>query len=145
MASVLLSGPAGADKSQAARDRIAAAGAGLIVAADFQSIYAALTLAERDRRGRYPPRDERLLPLVEYTRRAVISGARSRDIDVIATNSDGSPARREFLLRELGEDAVEEIVDPGELIVEARLTDPTTGELSEECAGAIRRWYGRFR
>ena len=144
MASVLLSGPAGADKSQAARDRIAAAGA-LIVEADFQAIYAALTLAERDRRGRYPARDARLLPITEYVRRAAISGARERDIDVVATNSDGSPERRAFLLRELGPDAVEEVIDPGELIVEARLTDPTTGQLSEECAGAVRRWYGRLR
>ena len=145
MPSVLLSGPAGADKSQAARDRIAVAGAGLIVAADFQSIYAALTLAERDSRGRYPARDPALLPITEYVRRAVISGARQRDIDVVATNSDGSPERRKFLLRELGEDAVEEVIDPGELIVEARLTDPVTGQLSEECAGAVRRWYGRLR
>lgn len=144
MASVLLSGPAGSGKSQAARDRMAAA-AGLIVAADFQAIYAALTLAERDRRGRYPPRDERLLPLAEYTRRAVLTGARERGIDAVATNSDGDPDRRKFLLSELGEDAAEEIIDPGELIIEARLTDPVTGQLSEECAGAVRRWYGRFR
>ena len=141
--SVLLSGPAGANKSQAARDWIAAAGEGLIVAADFQSIYAALTLAERDRRGRYPAREAALLPLPEYVRRAVIIGAREREIDVVATNSDGSPERRAFLLRELGEDATEEIIDPGRVVVEARLTDPITGELSEECAGAVNRWYLR--
>ena len=58
-------------------------------------------------------RDERLLPIVEYTRRAVIGAAVARDIEVIATNSDGDPERRAFLLGELGAGATERIVDPG--------------------------------
>ena len=55
--------------------------------------------------GRYPLRNERLLPLTEYVRRAIITGATDRDITVIATNSDGDPARRAFLLGQLGEGA----------------------------------------
>ena len=98
---------------------------------------------ERGRDGRYPLRDERLLPLVEYTRRAIIGGAVARDIDVIATNSDGDPERRAFLLSALGAGATERIVDPGRAIVEARLSDPLTGELSIECHGAVNRWYSR--
>ena len=57
------------------------------------------------------------LPLAEYTRQAVITGALSRGMDVIITNSDGAPARRKYLLDRLGVGAVEEIIDPGEDVV----------------------------
>ena len=140
MASVLLSGPAGANKSALARQLLAENPA-LAVIADFQLVYRALTDVERGRDGRYPLRDERLLPLTEYVRRALITGAVQRDIDVIATNSDGDPERRAFLLSQLGEGATERIVDPGRVIVEARLSDPHTGELSAACAAAVSRWY----
>ena len=142
MASILLSGPAGASKSALAR-RLFEEHGGLVALADFQSIYAALTGDERGRDGRYPLRDDRLLPLVEYTRRAIITAAVAREIDVIATNSDGSPERRAFLLSTLGAGAAERIVDPGRDIVSARLADPVTGELSLECNAAVDRWYGR--
>lgn len=140
MPSILISGPAGANKSALARtlrdeaDRLA-------VIADFQLAYRALTDVERGRDGRYPLRDDRLLPITEYVRRAVITGAANADIDVIATNSDGDPERRQFLLSLLGRGAVERVVDPGRAIVEARLSDPHTGELSIECSSAVGRWY----
>ena len=143
MPSILISGPAGSDKSRLARELLAAAPLG--VAADFQSIYVALTLLERGRDGRYPVRDERLLPTVEYVRRALITGAVARQVDVIATNSDGDPARRATLLASLGPGAVERIVDPGQEIVRARLADGVTGELSTSCDAAIQRWYSRRR
>ena len=116
---------------------------GLVVIADFQSLYAALTGDVRGPDGRYPLRDDRLLPLVEYTRRAVVTGAVNREVDTIATNSDGSDARRAFLLEQLGAGATERIVDPGRAVVAARLADAETGELSSECDGAINRWYSR--
>ena len=78
-------------------------------------------------------------------RRAIITGAVAREIDVIATNSDGDPKRRAFLVSQLGAGATERIVDPGEAIVTARLSDPVTGDLAEECAGAIARWYTRVK
>ena len=145
MAGVLISGPAGASKSAVARQLLAAArlDGSLTVAADFQSIYAALALVERDPDGRYPLRDARLLPIVEYVRRAIITSALSRGIDTIATNSDGDPARRAFLVSQLGAGATERIVDPGIEVVSARLADPVSGELSEDCAAAIGRWFGR--
>ena len=143
MASVLISGPAGANKSALAR-RLLAESSELAAIADFQLVYRALTDVERGRDGRYPLRDERLLPLTEYVRRAIIGGAVARDITVIATNSDGDPERRAFLLSALGAGATERIVDPGRNIVEARLSDPETGELSGECDGAISRWYGKL-
>ena len=134
--------PAGAAKSALAR-RLLAESSELAAIADFQAIYAALTGVLRGPDGRYPLRDDRLLPLVEYVRRAVITGAINRDIHVIATNSDGDAARRAFLLDQLGPGATERIVDPGRAIVAARLSDPETGELSSECDSAIGRWYSR--
>ena len=142
MPSILLSGPAGAAKSALAR-RLLIESPELAVIADFQSVYRALTDVERDRGGRYPLRDDRLLPLTEYVRRAVLTGALARDISVIATNSDGGPARRQFLLEQLGPGATERVIDPGRVIVAARLSDPETGVLSDECDAAISRWYGR--
>ena len=142
MAGILISGPAGANKSAEAR-RLLAEHPALAVVADFQSLYAALTLAQRDPSGRYPLRDERLLPIVEYLRRAVFSAAQDRGISVIATNSDGNRGRRAFLVEQLGPDGTERIVDPGEAVVRARLTDPISGVLSDDCNQAVNRWYSR--
>ena len=142
MASLLLSGPAGAGKSAIAREELAARDQPTI-AADFQSIVVALLLLERGADGRYPIRPEWVLPLAEYTRRAVVTGAVNRDLAVIATNSDGDPARRAFLLERLGPGAAERIVDPGRDVVTARLADAATGELDPQCDRAINRWYSR--
>ena len=144
MASILLSGPAGAGKSAVAR-RLWIEAATLAVIVDFQAIYAAITGDRRGDDGRYPLRNENLLPTVEYLRRAAITAAVAREVDVICTNSDGDPARRAFLLDQLGTGALERIVDPGRDIVSARLADPETGELSDECDEAIGRWYTRIR
>ncbi len=143
MASILISGPAGASKSALAR-RIRDSATSPTVLADFQSLYAAITGDVRGMDGRYPLRDERLLPTVEYMRRALITAAVARDIDVIATNSDGDPERRKFLVGQLGAKAAEQIADPGRAVVAARLADPETGVLSDECDAAIGRWYGRL-
>ena len=117
-----------------------------MVAADFQSILAALTLLERGPDGRYPPRRESqaswLLPLVEYTRMAVIGASLDRGVGVVTTNSDGSPERRALLLSRLGPGAVEQVIDPGLDIVTQRLS--VDGTLSDQCRDAIQRWHGRL-
>ena len=145
MAGILLSGPAGGAKSQEAR-AILADHPGPAVAADFQAIVVALTLAERGADGLYPVRPEFVLPTAEYLRRATITAAEQRNIYVVATNSDGDPGRRRALLTSLGSGARERIIDPGPLVVAGRLN--VSLELLEDgggpCGDAIRRWYGRL-
>ena len=143
MPNILLSGPAGAGKSAVARGLLDEA-IGPMVVADFQSLLAALTLLERLPNGRYPERNPRdaawLLPMTEYLRQTVITIAAEREIDVVATNSDGSPERRAFLLGRLGPGATERILDPGIDVVTERLS--VNGVLTDECGKAISRWYG---
>ena len=143
MANTLVSGPAAAGKGKLARELLAQVqGPGAIV--DFQSIYAAMLLLRRDpETGRYPerdPADAHLLALAEYVRKAMISGAREMDVEIIATNSDGSPARREYLRGLLGPGAVEVVLDPGRKVVVDRLS--VDGVLSQQCGQAVGRWFG---
>ena len=72
----------------------------------------------------------------------MITGAQEMDIEIIATNSDGSPARREYLRGLLGPGAVETVLDPGRKVVEERLS--INGVLSQQCGQAVDRWYGRL-
>ena len=117
-----------------------------MVAADFQTLLAALLLLERQPDGRFPQRRESqaawLLPLTEYLRMAVIGAARERGVDVVSTNSDGSPERRALLLSRLGPGAVERVIDPGINVVTARLSGPDGG-ISDQCIEAVGRWYSR--
>lgn len=140
---LLVSGPAGSGKSQRVRELINESETPT-VAADFQSLTVALTQVVRAPvTGKYPERSPDLMPLTEYVRRAVITGATARGIRVIATNSDGDPDRRGFLLDQLGENSQEVVVDPGQLIAEDRLKNPGATELSAECRQALNRWYTR--
>ena len=138
---LLVSGPAGGGKSQRVRELLDEAEEPTVVA-DFQTIYASLTQAERGPDGKYPLRDENLLPITEYVRRAVITGAAERGIRTIVTNSDGDPVRRGFLLDILGPESTEEKIDPGQAIAEDRLKNED-GTLSPACRQALNRWYTR--
>ena len=140
---ILVSGPAGAGKSQRAREilRLWRAEGVRGVLADFQSIYAAISGDVRGPDGRYPLRDDRLLSLTEYIRSTLVRSAAERDFPVVMTNSDGTDERRRELLRRLGAGANEQIIDPGESVVRAALADPWSGELSPQCNAAVMRWY----
>ena len=142
MPSILLSGPAGAAKSQEAKRRLSEATEPM-VQIDFQSLVVALLGLERGPDGKYPIRPAWVLPITEYVRQSALKGARGRELDVVATNSDGDPQKRAFLLAQLGPGAIEQVVDPGEDVVRARLSSRRTGKLSSECGKAIARWYGR--
>ena len=145
MANILLSGPAGAGKTEEAR-RLLEAAMEPMVAADFQTLLAALLLLVRLPDGRFPQRQESqaswLLPLTEYLRMATIGAARERGVDVVSTNSDGSPERRALLLSRLGPGATERIIDPGINVVTERLSGPDGG-MSDQCIEAVGRWYSR--
>ena len=73
---------------------------------------------------------------------AVIGAAQDNGVDVVTTNSDGSPERRALLLSRLGPGASEVIIDPGLNIVVERLS--VDGTLSDQCRDAIQRWNGRL-
>ena len=140
----LISGPAGAGKTQLARQLLQTL-RGRGVVADFQAIYAALLLLERLPNGRYPerdPLDRHALPLAEYVRRAIITGAEDAQLETIVTNSDGDIGRRQFLVEAMGPGTVERIVDPGLAVVRQRLA--VDDVVSDQCEDAIQRWYGRL-
>ena len=145
MPNTLVSGPAGAGKSAVAKTLVALAEEPTVLV-DFQAIHVALTGAERRSDGTYPLRDERLLPITEYVRRAVIGAAVERDIGVVATNSRWRPRTAGVPAGPARAPArTERIVDPGRVAVEARLSDPVTFELSATIAAeAINRWYTRI-
>ena len=142
---ILLSGPAGAGKSQEAR-RLLQDTTAPLVAVDFQALLVALTLLERLPNGRYPQRRESqaswLLPMVEYTRQAILTGAATMGIDTILTNSIGDATRRAALLSRLGPGATERVIDPGFDVITSRLSNPD-GTIDQQCVDARDRWYSR--
>ena len=146
MASILLSGPAGAGKSQRARELVAEATEPTIVI-EFQSLYAELLgISRNPETGRYPERKESDsfgIPLTTEIRLGILAAARAQEVVVIMTNSDGDRSRRDRLLSLLPFVAREEIIDPGRSVVEGRLTNEQ-GTLSPSCRDAISRWYGRL-
>ena len=112
---------------------------------DFQDLYATVLGIECGEDGRYPnrlPTQSYALPMAEAMRLRVIDVARDMELDVVVTNSDGSPLRRQFLLARLGAGAAEQIVDPGEEVVIERLS--TGGILNQDCRSAVNRWYQRW-
>ena len=116
------------------------------VLADFQSLYAAILGLLREPGGRYPERQQThsyALQMAELLRHTVIRQAREQELDIVATNSDGDPTRRIYLLNLLGPGGREEIVDPGRAVVTVNLE--RNGVLSEQCGKAIERWYGRLQ
>ena len=145
-AGILISGPAGAGKTDLAaqlrRDLPDA------VIADFQQLYAALLGLIRLPSGHYPERlatDDYALALAELMRHTIIRQAREQELTPITTNSDGSPDRRAFLLNLLGPGSTERVVDPGiKVITETLASRSLDGEISKQCMEARDRWYGKL-
>ena len=145
VAGLLISGPAGASEVTGRQGCASGSGNRAEHRRRLSKPYSsALLLLERGPDGRYSGKGRSLATTQPSTCGGPLSrGARSREIGIIATNSDGDPARRALLLSELGAGATERVIDPGEDIVRARLADPVTGNLSPDCGQAISRWYRR--
>lgn len=138
----LLAGPAGGGKSQHALDLLESGSVGAL--ADVTSIWAALSGAQRGPDGRYPERedDDPTLPIAQYLQPVIAREALQRGVSVAVTTSrQGQEARWASLAADSGAEFAETVIDPGEDVIRARLADPETGELSEACERAIRRWY----
>ena len=148
MPSVLISGPAGTGKTKLALATLGTTGRNAILA-DFTAVFNAVTGTRRDpATGRFPIRrgpEQAFLPITERLRQDVIRRGREMGFDIVATNSDGSPARRRRLLELLGPGSKEIVLDPGEETVVDRLKAKETGILDPECGKAIGRWYTRLR
>ena len=145
MPNTLLSGSAGSGKSEIARRMVQDGEADVVV--DFQSVLASLLQLRRQEDGRYPPRDERaarLMPMVEYLRATAIRYAVEAELKVVVTNSDGDRTRRNQILARLGSNAVEQVVEIDRSVAVARLSDPVTGTLSQQCESSISRWFDRL-
>ena len=145
--STIIAGPAGAGKTQRAQEIIQELrNNGLNpVAADFQSIYAALLLIQRQSDGRFPERDPDyayMLAMVEYVRSVIINRALRNEQPVVATVSEGPGGERYAALLALFNGAArEETIDPGVREVMERLSE-RNGDISDQCLEAMRRWYG---
>ena len=129
-------GPAGAGKSQVIEE-LRRPGQVLL---DYTGLYAAIGGVQRGPDGRYPVRvdGDPLIGLVAALKDYAVEQAVNRELDGFVTSSSRDDVER--LQQITGQTAV--IVDPGEEVTKARLADPVTGVLSEECTKALRRWYG---
>ena len=139
MALTIVRGPAGGGKSGYV-ERVRRPGE---VLADFTLLYAAISGATRGPDGRYPVRldSDPLIPITAAIKAYIVRQAAARALRGYVTTSDSS-AGELARLRELGASDAEAItLDPGRAVVEARLSDPETGELSEQCRLAPARWY----
>ena len=138
---VLVEGPAGAGKSQAAAAMLRDGRADVL--ADTTALWAALRAMERGPDGRYPVRldsDPGLGP-ARYGQTAIAAEALRSGFRVIATTArpDQGP-RWGALAREHGAAFETVTIDPGEARVRAALAD-ADGELPEACERAVGRWY----
>ena len=140
----LLEGPAGSGKSQEAEAMLAAGEA--VWQADLTAIWAAITGKRRDpETGRYPVRkdDDPALGLAQYVRSVVVREALRRGLPgLVTTATPNMVAHWQAVAADEGSVFVVRTIDPGYEEAARRLADPETGELSDECEKALRRWYG---
>ena len=130
----VFAGPAGAGKSQVLRERLQPGE----VVVDYTMLWVALTAAERGPDGKYPERtdDDPRLGLVSAVKAYALRDAARRELNGYTTTSDSRPEEIERLRRG-GADGPVETIDPGREVVAARLSDPVSGRLSEQCSRAL--------
>ena len=109
---------------------------------DFTALYAALSAVERDADGQYPVRADTdpLLPLVHAVRAVVVAEELRRGFRVLRTSSARTDEDRDRATAERhGAEYRQIMVDPGEAVIRARLSDPETGGARALLAPWVRR------
>ena len=138
----LVQGPAGGGKSAVTRDMLAAGEIQLL--ADVTALWAALTGAVRGPDGKYPVRlpDDPGLRAALYLQATAAHHGLREGLDVAVTTSQrGQEARWGQVAAAESAPLHVRTVDPGEVVVRARLADAATGVLSSACDLAVSRWY----
>ena len=136
MEAVLISGPAGAGKSQLA-EQMLAENPGAVLA-DFQSIYVALTGVTRGIDGTFQLRIRSLLPIVQRVKQQVISDAIEDQVALlIATNSDRDEFVRKRILSHMYGGRIPRDSDLAYLVNESRFR-PMEAVLDEIYPGIAR-------
>lgn len=139
----LIEGPAGGGKSELLRELLAAGE--IDVAADVTALWAATGGAERDPvTGKYPVRAENdpALHTARYLQTVAAGFALREGYKVAVTTSQRDQVEKWGAVANRYDSPLNvKTVDPGEATVRARLSDPVTGELSDDCDSAISRWY----
>ena len=140
---MLIQGPAGGAKSQVAAEMLEAGE--VQVLADTTALWVALSGVQRGPGGRYPVRqdDDPALAVALYVQTVSARRGLEDGADVAVTTSRrGQETRWRRVADSTGTQFVVRTVDPGEDVVRARLAEPD-GQLSDPCAKAVARWYGR--
>ena len=138
----LLEGPAGSNKSAAARRMIQAGEADVV--ADVTPLWAALRGVERGPDGKFPVRadDDPALPLARYLQAAAVrEGLREGRNVVVTTSRRGQAPRWQAVAAETGDELTVRTLDVDRATIAARLAGPG-GELSPACQAAMARWFG---
>ena len=139
----LIEGPAGGGKSELLREMLAAGE--IDVAADITALWAATGGHERDpATGKYPVRAETdpALHTARYLQTVTAGFALREGYKVAVTTSRRGEIEKWTAVANRYDSPLRiQTVDPGREIVTARLSDPVTGNLSDECDTAIGRWY----
>ena len=138
----LIEGPAGSGKSQLARDLLDAGQVELL--ADTTALWAAIGGHERGPDGKYPVRneDDPALHTARYLQTVAAGFALREGYKIAVTTSQRDQVEKWTAVANRYDASLSvQTVDPGRDVVAARLADPVTGELSDECEQAISRWY----
>ena len=114
------------------------------VAADVTALWAAMGGHERGPDGKYPVRLETdpALHTARYLQTVTAGFALREGYNVAVTTSQRDQVEKwGAVANRYNAPLSVRTVDPGREIIEARLSDPQTGELDPECVSAVSRWY----
>ena len=143
---LLIQGPAGGGKSQLYSQLLATGE--ITIIADYTRLFVAATGVERDPiTGLYPVRSAQDAAVrdgtASYLQVALVRHSLRNDRDTAVTTSRAAQeARWQAVADEFDAEFEVRTVDPGREVVTERLRAQSgTGELLEECATAISRWY----